>query len=111
MWSFALAAILFLISFLRTFDWHEPQWTDATWFAALFSWSGAVLARARPAGERLPWRRADFLPLAVLLPLFALCWLPFYDNWRWAFTGDSFGIYTTGYWFGKETCSRTERYY
>lgn len=102
MWSFALAAILFLLAFLRTFDWHEPQWTDATWFAALFSWVGAVLARARPTGDDLPWRRADFLVLAVLLPIFAVCWLPFYDNWRWAFTGDSFGIYSAGYWLGKD---------
>lgn len=100
--SFLLAAVLFQFAFLSTFDWHEAQWTDATWFAALASWAGAVLAWGRRVAEPLPWRRGDFLPLALILPLFAACWLPFYDDWRWAFTGDSFGIFTAGYWFGKD---------
>lgn len=100
--SFLLAAVLFQFAFLQTFDWHEPQWTDATWFAALASWVGAVLASSPRATEPLPWRRADFAPLVLLLLVFAACWLPFYDNWRWAFTGDGFGIYSVGYWFGKD---------
>jgi hypothetical protein len=44
---------------------------------------------------------SDILAIAIILPIFAAAWLPFYDNWRWAYTGDSFGIFCAGYWLAK----------
>jgi hypothetical protein len=63
-------------------------------------WATAVfLQPASVRAERI-LRLADLWPLAVILPLFAACWLPFYNNWRWAYTGDSYGIFGSGWWLG-----------
>ena len=94
------AAVVCLGAFLRSFDFHVPQYTDLLWPTAILCWILFVRSIAPAEGRVLPGA-GDYLPMAVLLPMFVACWLPFYDNWRWAFTGDSFGIFTSGYWFGR----------
>ena len=49
---------------------------------------GGLTVWSTPAG----WR--DLFPIAVILPVFIAAWLPFYDNWRWAYTGDSLAWFT-----------------
>lgn len=97
-----LGVVVALAFFLRSFDWHEPQYSDALWFGAIVLWAAAVCLWPPQKDTAWPWRAGDFLPLLIFLPIFAAVWLPFYDDWRWAFTGDSFGIFTVGYWFGKD---------
>jgi hypothetical protein len=86
--------------FLRAFNYAVPQRSDALWLLALILWLMAVwLQPARSRAARI-LRLVDFGPLAVMLPLFVACWLPFHDNWRWAYTGDSFGIFGSGWTLG-----------
>jgi hypothetical protein len=93
----ALAAVTFLIYF----DQSRAQiWVDSLWLLALVLWTRAVFLQPSTARPTAVLRVADLWPLAVVVPLFALCWLPFHDNWRWAYTGDSFGIYGAGTWLG-----------
>src|SRR5207248_2558486 len=73
------------------FGWHfdpsRTQWAvDGAWALALVLWT--VGTAHGSAGWRWPSAGALW-PLGALLVLFAAAWLPFYDNWRWAFTGDS----------------------
>ncbi|HYD47598.1 MAG TPA: hypothetical protein VEB21_04590 [Terriglobales bacterium] len=96
----SLAAIFCAAAFVIHFDFHLPQATDALWLAALALWAAAVRSSAERSAVALLPPRGELVPLALVLPVFAACWLPFHDNWRWAFTGDSFGIFTVGYWFG-----------
>lgn len=97
-----VSAAACMTAFVRNFYHNVPQWSDGLWLLSLLSWLAAVVLQ--PSPERAPriLRVADFWPMALLLPVFAACWLPFYDNWRWAYTGDSFGIYGSGWWFGSK---------
>lgn len=94
-------AALSLLGFLRQFDWQEAQYGDALWFLAIGAWVTSVCLWPQPGRSVWPWRAGDAAPIGAFLLVFVCAWLPFYDNWRWAFTGDSFGIFSVGYWFGK----------
>lgn len=86
----AAAWVLFVISF----DPGVPQWTDLLWLAALAAWVVSVRwSTGEPLLPALP-SRGQVVPIGVLVALFSAAWLPFYDNWRWAYTGDSIA------WFG-----------
>jgi len=66
---------------------------DALWLLAIVFWCEAV---REPDTRFLPLiglHRGDLRPISALLLVFATAWLPFFDNWRWAYTGDS------GAWF------------
>ena len=91
-----------LALFLRYFDASQNQLlVDGLWVVALILWGMDVKARGHGPllGVRPRW--ADVWPILVILVIFTAAWLPFYDNWRWAFTGDSFGVFCSGYWLGK----------
>lgn len=95
-------AIASAVAFVRFFDFHEAQYSDLLWLAGVVLWAIAVRsATSRPVSGEPLVRPRDFGFLVVFLPLFAACWLPFYDNWRWAYIGDSWGIFGAGYYFGK----------
>jgi len=95
-----------VIGFVALFLWYFDSATnqplvDSCWVLAIVVWGLQVKALS-PA----PWlgirpRRADLVPLVLILAIFAAAWLPFFDNWRWAYTGDSFGVFASGYWLGK----------
>jgi hypothetical protein len=88
--------------FLWLFDAARNQLlVDGLWVVALILWAMEVKARSHGplVGARPQW--ADVWPIAVILVIFSAAWLPFYDNWRWAYTGDSFGVFCSGYWLGK----------
>jgi len=47
------------------------------------------------------WRRGTFglldaVLLGAFLVVFSACWIPYYDDWRWAYTGDSLGYVGLG---------------
>lgn len=81
-------------AFAVYFDPNKVQWgVDALWLSAILLW--VVECRRLNHGRLSPFSptRADILPIAGLIAVFAACWLPFYDNWRWAYTGDSIAWY------------------
>ena len=80
--------------------WFNPGLNDwlvnALWLLAICLWvmeirdiSGQPLLGVHPTREQV-------MPIAVVLLLFAAAWLPFYDNWRGAYTGDSISWYEIG---------------
>jgi len=93
----AVLTIGALAVFTYYFDVQRNQLLlDGLWVAALALWAVTIVSAFPPPrfsspGE-LPWR-----PLAAFLALFACAWLPFYDNWRWAYTGDSFSFWNWSY--------------
>jgi hypothetical protein len=99
---FLLALVASFVTFLNTFSPDANRPVDyGLWLGAIIAWALllATFGTAPFIGLRPRWRQ--LWPLAVLLPLFAACWLQFYDNWRWAYTGDSFGVYAVTYWLPK----------
>jgi hypothetical protein len=100
-WGRIAAVVAALLLYVRFFDYSKPQLVDGLWLVAIVLWVFEIRS-CDPAGLLgLHVRRADLLPIALILPLFAAAWLPFYNNWRWAYTGDSFGVFAQGYWFGR----------
>jgi hypothetical protein len=89
------AAFVSLGLFVLWFDPGRHQWgVDGLWLLSVLLWVMAVrgdAASPRPGGGVTV---ADVVPLTVVLVVFAAAWLPFYDNWRWAYTGDSISWYT-----------------
>jgi hypothetical protein len=88
--------IALLVTLLVLFGvWFQPytrQWlVDALWLTAVAIWVFEVkqLATKPLFGFRVS--RQDVVPIALLVVVFVCAWLPFYDNWRWAYTGDSLG--------------------
>lgn len=72
---------------------HQPG-VDALLLAALASLFAAALVAARAPARRLPapaWSDVT-TAVAVNALLYAL-WLPHWDDWRWAYTGDSVAWY------------------
>jgi hypothetical protein len=91
----ATAALALLAAFVLEFDPETPQWdVDAIWLAALAIWAGAVWT-LRERGDG--WRIAHPWALSIAVLLFCAAWLPFYGNWRWAFTADSLGWFEIPY--------------
>jgi hypothetical protein len=87
--------------FLQTYDYSRAQWMDGLWFVAIMLWVALVGSFEPEPLLEMRVTRAELGPLAVILAIFAAAWLPFYDNWRWAFMGDSFSVFGQGYWFGR----------
>ncbi len=90
--ALVLAAYGLLVLFARWFDPRVMQWrVDTLWAGAIVVWVVAIRRLTGPPHGLLPsWPSAHSLLLpAALLAVFAAAWLPFYDNWRWAYTGDS----------------------
>src|SRR5579862_29859 len=73
---------------------HRQLLVDGLWIVALVLWCANV--RQLDAGPLLTARpqRRDLLLLGLILVIFVAGWLPFYDNWRWAYTADSLVWYT-----------------
>jgi hypothetical protein len=72
---------------------HQPA-VDALLLAALAGLSVGALLAARPPARRLPapaW--ADVAVVAAMNAALCVLWLPHWDNWRWAYTGDSVAWY------------------
>jgi hypothetical protein len=84
--------------FIFWFDPSQIQWlVDGLWLLAVVLWVWEIRRLCGgPLLDRHP-TRADVVPIAVTLGVFAAAWLPFYDNWRWAYTGDSVGWFGTGW--------------
>ncbi len=89
---------LFLCFFVAS---QNQLLVDGLWVLALVLWALEVRTRGHAPLLGVRPQRADILPIAIILPIFAAAWLPFYDNWRWAYTGDSFGMFCVGYWLAK----------
>lgn len=84
--------------FVISFEQGVPQlFVDLVWVAALISWVifALTLRRDPPLTMRIRW--PNVWPIILLVAVFFVCWLPFYDNWRWAYTGDSFSFYALGH--------------
>jgi hypothetical protein len=91
---------------------------DGLWLLALVLWSvqisaftagtctsvGTIQRANTPLNPPLARgeEKGGWWPIVALLTIFAVAWLPFYDNWRWAFTGDSIA------WFGPAYSAATE---
>lgn len=86
----ALGALILFALFVGFFRPGYVQWgVDSLWVATLVLW-GATIRRISGTTLLRSWPSARGLVLlGALLAIFAACWLPFYDNWRWAYTGDS----------------------
>jgi hypothetical protein len=97
-----LAAAVCLGVFLWFFDDKRPQLlVDGLWVLAILLWGSEVWSRSARARLRLRPRSGDVWSIAAILATFIVAWLPFYDNWRWAYTGDSFGVFEYGYRLGR----------
>lgn len=93
-----VAVALALALFGRHYDWQQPQLlVPGLWLAAIVLWSWDVRSRRAGPAFGLAVPATDLKTLAVLLAVFAAGWLPFYDNWRWAYTGDSISFFGMGY--------------
>lgn len=66
------------------------------WPLAVLLWTGGLRWSYGPIWPGL-LRRVDAAIFAVLIALFTATWLPFYDNWRFAYTGDSLIFVLRGY--------------
>ena len=96
----APVAIGLAVIFAWLFDPFTLRWgVDAIWLAAVAVWSGTVWTLRR-RGAR--WQPRNAIPLAILLAVFCAAWLPFFDNWRWAFTGDSVAWFEVPYNAGRD---------
>jgi hypothetical protein len=85
-----------LALFVAWFDPGRVQWlVESLWLLAVTVWTVEVRLSDGRLLDRSP-DAADMRPLLVLLPLFAAAWLPFYRNWRWAYTGDSVAWFSIG---------------
>jgi hypothetical protein len=99
---YQLAAIVTMLMcawyFLISFEQGVPQlFVDLVWVGSLICWVlfALTLHRDPPLTMRIRW--PNVWPILLLVAIFFVCWLPFYKNWRWAYTGDSFSFYALGY--------------
>jgi hypothetical protein len=92
----AAAIILPLGLFIYRFDPGRSQWlVDGLWLLAMGLWALAISRRSR--ARILSARRTDVVAVGGLLVVFCAAWLPFWANWRWAYTGDSLDLYVVGW--------------
>jgi hypothetical protein len=93
-----LAAVITSVGlFAHWFSPSRPQWlVEGLWLAALCLWVVEVkrVTRGSLFGSRV--NPLNLLPLIAVTALFVAAWLPFYDNWRWAYTGDSISWFEVG---------------
>ncbi len=93
-------AALCVFAFLWTFEPSVHAWTPVlAWLAAIALCGGQARAWLGPAERRDGFDACDRRLLLAFLALFAACWLPFYADWRWAYTGDSL----TWYWVAEDS--------
>lgn len=67
---------------------------DGLWILALGLWASEVQSRSCGRLLAAHWCRRDLVPIAGILVVFVVAWLPFYNNWRWAYTADSLSWFT-----------------
>jgi hypothetical protein len=93
----AVALIAALGLFAHWFDPETPQWlVEALWLGALGLWVRVVKDLSGGRLLDLHLERREVAPIVVVTVLLAAAWLPFYDNWRWAYTGDSVAWFDIG---------------
>jgi len=93
-------AALCVLAFLRTFEPGVHAWPPVlAWLAAIALWGWQARVCLGPAERRNDFDACDRRLLLSFLGLFAVCWLPFYADWRWAYTGDSL----TWYWVAEDS--------
>lgn len=100
-WTAWIAGLALLVSlgslavFFERFDPYRSQPAiDGLIVVALISFAAAALLAARLPAWR--WRLPAAVDVAIVVAMNAtLCalWLPHWDNWRWAYTGDSVAWY------------------
>jgi len=92
-----LATATALVAFVVLFDPTRNQLLiDGLWVLAMGLWVVEVRVQCPEGFLGVSWRWADAWPLLPLLVAFTAVWLPFYDNWRWAYTGDSLSVFFIG---------------
>ncbi len=95
--ALVVAATATLAGFATNFDPFVPQpGLDALLLIPIACLAIVATVLRHPAR---PFPRPSSLDLAMLLATNAIVcalWLPHYDNWRWAYTGDSIAWYATG---------------
>jgi len=86
-----------LVYFVATFNPDVNRWSVTfTWLAALLSWAFGIW-RSDPPAKDGHFDRRHIWVLVPFVLIFAATWLPFYDNWRWSGSGDSWGWYVMPY--------------
>jgi len=92
------ALVVAFLLFGWWFDAREIQTlAPALWALTLLLWACEVRSRSAQPILVQPVMLRQHWPLALLLVVFAAAWLPFYDNWRWAYTGDSISFFGVGF--------------
>ncbi len=94
--TLAVASLACTVAFLAWFDWrfHQPG-TVLLWVSSIGLLLAAVHCAERRFRPPLPSAR-EAAVLAGFFVLFVASWLPFWDDWRWAQTGDSIAWYSPG---------------
>lgn len=100
-------AVILLLAFAVLFRPAVPQLgVDLLWLSAVGLWILQVWVWQRqeeviPYGVRRAGQGRQVMraagPFAGFALIFSACWLPFYDNWRWAYTGDSLAWFEIAY--------------
>lgn len=95
-WALRLAAVGLVAAFVHLFNPHRPQvFEDTLLLGGLLALVLATWIDARPTRPFPRPARADVALVLAMNAVFCALWLPHYDNWRWAYTGDSIAWYGT----------------
>jgi len=78
---------------LRFHPYVSQRLVDGLWVLAIGLWVLEVRQIAGVTLFGLHISSRQVVPIVALIAVFILAWLPFWDNWRWAYTGDSLGEY------------------
>lgn len=93
----ALLATGLLATFVVFFDPTRRQpLVEWAYYSAVLVWILSVRICHGSVWPRGTFGVKDSLLLGGFLALFAACWIPVYDDWRWAYTGDSLGYVGLG---------------
>ncbi len=91
-----LAALGFAIAFALLFEPGRHQFdSNFLWPAAIVSLGLASCLNTRPTRPFPVPSRIDVAAVVSMNLIFFALWLPHYDNWRWAYTGDSIAWHAT----------------
>jgi hypothetical protein len=95
-WSVVAPRVVAAVSTVAFIAYFDPAGrnfdqiaVDLLLVLAIAAWGLSAVAVARPVRSfpRLPL--ADLAVIVCVTIAFAALWMPHYDNWRWAYTGDS----------------------
>lgn len=104
-WLVAVSGLLG--AFVIGFQPAQKQWLiDGSWMFAVLLWMGGFRRRYGPVWPNV-FDRTDAAILVVTVFVFSATWLPVYDDWRWAYTGDSVGFAATGYHWASGYATRS----